>query len=72
MQEQMETLKRQLEESRAEAQSQQDKLRKLASNPFTVLGEVRVTGSSVSFSILGDLPAEPRLGLPPGTYPQDP
>jgi PAS domain S-box-containing protein len=56
--------------SRSELHSEHDKLWKLASNPFTVLGEVRVTDSGMHLTVLGDLPAEPRLGLEPGTFPK--
>ncbi len=59
-----------LEVSRAELQSAQDKLWKLASNPFTVLGEAHVTGKGIALTILGDLPPEPRLGLAPGSFPK--
>ena len=47
----------------------EEKLRKLASNPFTVLGEARVTDSGIALTILGDFPPEPKLGLAPGTFP---
>src|SRR5512137_695156 len=50
-------------------QSEHNKLWKLASNPFIVVGEARVTGTGIALEILGDLPAEPRLGLAPGTFP---
>jgi transcriptional regulator with GAF, ATPase, and Fis domain len=46
-----------------------EKLWKLASNPFTVLGEARITDSDIALTILGDLPPEPRLGLAPGSFP---
>lgn len=47
----------------------EEKLRKLASNPFTVLGEARVTDSGIAFTILGDFPPEPKLGLAPCSFP---
>ncbi len=50
--------------------SEHDKLWKLASNPFIVLGEARVTGSGIDLTVLGDLPPEPRLGLAPGSFPK--
>lgn len=50
-------------------QSAHDKLWKLASNPFTVLGEASVRDDGIEFSILGDIPPEPRLGLAPDTFP---
>ena len=56
--------------SRSEVQAGHDKLWKLASNPFIVLGEARVTDSGIALTILGDLPPEPRLGLAPGTFPK--
>ncbi len=49
----------------------QDKLWKLAGNPFSVLGEAHVHGDDVEFSVLGDLPPEPRLGLLPGSFPRN-
>ncbi len=51
-------------------QSEHDKLWKLASNPFIVLGEARVTSSGIDLKVIGDLPPEPRLGLSPGSYPK--
>ena len=59
-----------LKASRSEVKSEHDKLWKLASNPFTVLGEARVTGSGITLTILGDLPPEPKLGLAAGSYPK--
>ena len=56
--------------SRSELQARRDKLWKVASNPFIVLGEARVTGSGIALTILGDLPPEPRLGLAPNTFPK--
>src|SRR5271166_3715042 len=70
MQKEMERLTRQLQGSRAELHSQYDKLWKLASNPFTVLGEARVTGSDIALTVLGDLPPESRLGLAAGSFPK--
>jgi formate hydrogenlyase transcriptional activator len=54
----------------AKLEAEHDKLWKLASNPFTVLGEAHVTGNGVTLTILGDLPPEPRLGLAPGSFPK--
>ncbi len=69
-----EALRRSQEEalvtSRSESEFQHDKLWKLASNPFTVLGEARVTGDGIALTILGDLPPEARLGLAPGSFPK--
>ena len=59
-----------MEAAQSELQSQHDKLWKLASNPFSVLGEARVTGSDIALTILGDLPPEPKLGLAPGSFPK--
>ena len=61
---------RKLEAAQSELQSEHDKLWKLASNPFIVLGEARVTDSGIALTILGDLPPEPRLGLAPGSFPK--
>jgi transcriptional regulator with GAF, ATPase, and Fis domain len=47
-----------------------DKLWKLASNPFSVVGEARVTDQGITFNWLGDLPPETKLGLTPGTFPK--
>ena len=47
----------------------QNKLWKFASNPFTVLGEARLTESEIVLSCLGDLEPETKLGLAPGTFP---
>jgi formate hydrogenlyase transcriptional activator len=47
----------------------QDKLWKLASNPFTVVGEARVTGSGIALTCLGDVAPEEKLGLAPGAFP---
>ena len=50
--------------------SAQEKLWKLASNPFSVIGEARVAGSEIAFSWLGDTPPETKLGLAAGTFPK--
>ncbi len=47
----------------------QSKLWKLASNPFTVLGEARVTENGITLTCLGDTAPEEKLGLAPGTFP---
>jgi len=47
----------------------QSKLWKLASNPFTVVGEARVTDNGIALSSLGDIAPEEKLGLAPGTFP---
>ena len=56
--------------SRSEMQAGRDKLWKLASNPFIVLGEAHVTDGGIALTILGDLPPEPRLGLAASTFPK--
>ena len=61
---------RQLAASRAEFQTQHDRLWKLASNPFMVLGEARVTGGGITLAVFGDLPPEQRLGLAAGSFPK--
>src|ERR1035438_8071286 len=66
-------LKRSTHKSKAsgfEVQSAHKKLWKLAANPFAVLGEVRITASGMDLTVLGDLPAESRLGLAPGSFPR--
>lgn len=48
----------------------QDKLWKLASSPFLVVGEARVTADgALSLTWLGDGGPEAKLGLAPGTFP---
>lgn len=48
----------------------QDKLWKLASNPFMVIGEAQVhSDASITLTWLGDLSPESKLGLAPGTFP---
>jgi len=47
----------------------QSKLWRLASNPFTVLGEARVIENGVTLTCLGDIAPEEKLGLAPGTFP---
>jgi transcriptional regulator with GAF, ATPase, and Fis domain len=46
-----------------------DKLWKLACNPFVVVGEASLSPSGMSFRVLGDMPAEAKLGLAPNTFP---
>ena len=48
----------------------QDKLWTLASSPFIVVGEARVTGSGIGLTYLGDVAPEAKLGLAPGTFPK--
>jgi DNA-binding NtrC family response regulator len=48
----------------------QDKLWKLASSPYLVVGEARVTESGVALTCLGDVAPEVKLGLAPGTFPK--
>jgi transcriptional regulator with GAF, ATPase, and Fis domain len=66
----VQSLTRELEAARAELESGHDKLWKLASNPFTVLGEARVTDRGIALTILGDFPPEPKLGLAAGSFPR--
>ena len=47
----------------------QRKLWKLASNPFTVLGEAHVTDQGVTLVCLGDAAPETKLGLAPRSFP---
>ncbi len=47
-----------------------DKLWKWASNPFSVLGEVRVTESEMVVTWLGDVSPETKLGMAPGSFPK--
>lgn len=48
----------------------QDKLWKLASNPFMVIGEAQVhSDASITLTWLGDVSPESKLGLVPGTFP---
>ena len=57
-------------QSASQVTGSQDKLWKLASNPFVVVGEARVTESGIALTCLGDAPPEAKLGLAPGTFPQ--
>jgi DNA-binding NtrC family response regulator len=59
-----------IKSSCVELQSEHEKLCKLGSNPFTVLGEAHFTANGIVLTILGDLPPEPRLGLAAGSYPR--
>ncbi len=70
MEKKVRALMRKSKAARAELPSAHDKLWKLASNPFIVLGEARVTDSGIALTILGDLLPEPRLGLAPGSFPK--
>jgi len=60
---------RELETSRSEVKSGQDKLWKLAANAFSVLGEVRVTEDGIEQHLFGDSP-EAKMGLAPGAVPK--
>ncbi|MDS4026032.1 MAG: sigma 54-interacting transcriptional regulator [Candidatus Contendobacter sp.] len=62
---------RELEASRQELRSEQDKLWKLAANTFSVLGEARVTENGMEFDFFGDAPPEEKLGLVPGSLPKN-
>ncbi len=59
-----------LEASRSELKSEQDRLWKLAANAFSVLGEVRVTEDGIEQQFFGDSP-EAKVGLAPGSVPKD-
>ena len=48
----------------------QDKLWTLASSPFLVVGEARVTADEIFLTWLGDGSPEAKLGLAPGTFPK--
>jgi DNA-binding NtrC family response regulator len=69
MKKELQRCKDELEATHSELQGVQNKLRMLASNPFVVLGEARVTNSGVTLTVYGDLPPEPRLGLSPASFP---
>lgn len=58
-----------LEIIRSALKAESKKLWKLASNPFTVLGEAHVTESSIFLIPLGDVAPEQKLGLAPGSFP---
>ena len=53
-----------------DSSSNYNKLWKLGSNPFIVLGEAFFTGRDIALTIFGDLPPEPRLGLADGSFPK--
>jgi len=61
---------RKLEASRADLRAEHDRLWKLASNPFTVLGQARATAGGITLTVLGDFPPEPKLRLAAGSYPK--
>jgi hypothetical protein len=52
-----------LESSRVELRSEQDKLWRLAANAFSILGEARITESGMDFTFFGDGPLEERWAL---------
>ena len=56
--------------ARAESRTLREQLWKLASNPFLVLGEARVTDHGIALNIFGDTLPEPRLGMAPGSFPK--
>ncbi len=60
---------RELETSREELRTEQDKLWRLAANAFSVLGEARVTPQGIEMAFLGDKSPEEKIGIPPGTAP---
>lgn len=68
--EQLERLTRDLEASRSQLQALQEKLWKLASNPFFVLGEAQFTKDGIALTVLGNLDPEQKLGLAPGSFPK--
>jgi DNA-binding NtrC family response regulator len=53
----------------ATALTAEAKLWQLASSPFSVLGEARVTATGIALTCLGDLKPEGRLGLAPQSFP---
>ena len=61
---------RDLEGSRSEVESGQDKLWKLAANAFSVLGEIRLTEGGLEMEYLGDAAPEAKFGLLPGSAPR--
>ena len=62
---------RELEASRSELKSGQDKLWKLAANAFSVLGEIRLTEDGLDMEYLGDAAPEAKIGLLPGSAPRN-
>jgi len=60
---------RELEASRSELKSEQDKLWKLAANTFPILGETHVTESGIELEYFGDIAPETKVGLLPGDVP---
>lgn len=60
---------RELEASRLELRSEQDKLWRLAANAFSLLGEARATQNDIELEFFGGTPAETKMGLAPGTVP---
>ena len=67
----LEILFRELAEARAALQTEKEVLWKLASNPFTVVGEAHVTDHGIDLVVLGSTSAEQKLGLAPGSYPSN-
>lgn len=65
----LETLFRELAEAKAAVQTEKEVLWKLASNPFTVVGEAHVFDHGIDLVVLGSTPPELKLGLAPGSYP---
>ena len=61
---------RELEASRHELQSEQEKLWRLAANSFSVLGAAHVTEGGIELDFFGDVPHEEKLGLAPGSLPK--
>ena len=61
---------RELEASRHELQSEQEKLWRLAANTFSVLGEIRITESGMEIDFFGDAPPKEKVGLAPGSLPK--
>ena len=59
-----------LERVGAERNSAQGKLSALAADPVSVLGEVRITQDVATLAVCGELSAESRLGLAPGSFPR--
>ncbi len=61
---------KELEASRLELQSEKQKMWRVAANAFSVLGEARVTENGMEMDFFGDVPAETKVGLLPGTAPR--
>ena len=61
---------RDLEASRSEVKSEQDRLWKLAANAFSLLGEAHLTEEGMRLEYFGDGIPETKIGLMPGAAPK--